>query len=72
MADREPAEVGVELPALTCPKCGKETAKVANPDGSYSAEEHEGCYKPPSKADVERAEKARTEPAETGDEKENS
>lgn len=68
----EPREVGIDLPPVHCPACGKETGKVANDDGSFSSEDHSGCYKAPTKKDIHEAEKARETPVETGVDKENS
>lgn len=67
--DREPVEVGVDLPATTCPNCGAELDRVENPDGSVSGKSCGKCYKGPSKSEIKDAEKAAVEqsvPAETG------
>lgn len=69
MAEREPAEVGVDTASTVCPSCGGELKPVSNPDGSVSGETHEKCYKGPSKSDIKDVEKAATAmsvPAETG------
>jgi hypothetical protein len=66
MADQPVArEVGVELPAPKCPSCGEEVARVENPDGSFSGEAHDQCFKPAEKADEEQQ-----VPVETGDDQE--